>query len=218
MADISPTNGSINFCDIFSLFSFFSNSSMIVWKNLSVIGPMIDIKMGCHNITRVRTHKHKQYWYYSMDTTVDKIKLKKMRKNYAVFNEFWKKITISIPHTHIPFGIESYKGNQIINLEIDETKNNELYNIIRNLEQLNEKIKNMDDIPSEFKSKGYYSFMKSSRPNCVILRCHLKNPRILGFKDDLTKSNGTAKIEIGSMWSNDNNFGVTLYLTELIAV
>lgn len=61
-----------------------------------------------------------------------------------------KKINYVSPYVYIPFGAETYNGKQILNIEVNVDKNNNLYNFLSSISQIDNMLQNLQkDITDE---------------------------------------------------------------------
>ncbi len=156
------------------------------------------------------------------------------KKNYGIVNKDNERISFEINNIRVPFGIEKYNNQQILNITIDPTKNNEHYNIFTILKNLDDDFCNFDKIKSitvsnkdillDIQNKKYYSNLKKNNNNYIIRTHILGLPNICtiinGKKfpvtiDDINKKNLNIKIEIGTFWITDENYGILLYAKEI---
>jgi hypothetical protein len=163
----------------------------------------------------------------------------KTKKNYKILtkskntegDEIFNKIIVVSPPINCNFGIEEYNYKYIINFELtDLKKNNNIYNFHSFIKSLdNYFVTTAPQKIKEIQNKTYISCIKSKKENLdPLLRIHLKNKNqniITIFKNkdnniisssDIKNKKCKCQIEIGPLWYTDTNYGIILYLNELI--
>lgn len=157
------------------------------------------------------------------------------KKNYGIINKDNTRISFEINNIKAPFGVEKYNNQQILNIIIDPTKYNEHYNIFTTLKNLDDDLCKFDNIKNiigsnkdillDIQNKKYYSNLKNNNNNYIIRTHILGLPNIYtminGKKfpvtlDDINKKNLNIKIEFGTFWITDDNYGILLYVKEII--
>jgi hypothetical protein len=153
-----------------------------------------------------------------------------LKKNYGIVDKNNKKISFELKNVKIPFGVEDYNKDKILNIIIDPKENNDNYNIcifLKNIEdEFNNYKINDNDILIDTKNKKYHYILKKNPTNdTYLLRTH-----ILGIPNIYTSINGinipiiendvknrkvNIKIEIGTLWVTENSFGLLLYSKEI---
>jgi hypothetical protein len=181
------------------------------------------------NINLIKTKNTVNYKKTNDDSTY--------KKNYGIVNKNNTRISFEIKNIKAPFGIEKYNNQQILNIIINPTKNNEHHNLFITLKNLDDdfckldKIQNIavsnKDILLDLQNKKYYSNLKKNN-NDYIIRTHiLGTPNIYtminGKKfpvttDDIDKKNLNIKIEFGTFWVTDENYGILLYAKDIMLV
>jgi len=157
------------------------------------------------------------------DYDFDRLQLLKNRgSSYSVYetkNGERRKIIFTLENVVIPFGVEKYNYKEIINLEIKNSKkdNIQLNNIsaIRNLE------KYFKDRP-EFGSKFFKSTIRNNYGYDPLIRTHLKKS---GKNTTTNVKNGSLHnlkntvaditIELSSIWTTTDSYGITLVASDI---
>ena len=166
-----------------------------------------------------------------------KVKDKSEIKNYIMSDKNDNtKPKIMLEKVNIPFGVEKYNGNNILNIEIDPKKNNIHYNyhaVISGFENELAKIENFKDkkLTSDITGKGYYPNIRDSKEG-YILRSYIftvpevysmvsgRDKTIKNIKNkmsllDVEKVKANVELELGSLWINDNNYGFIWYIKKI---
>lgn len=181
------------------------------------------------NINLIRTKNTINY-----KKTNDNINYK---KNYGIVNNDNVRLSFEVKNIKIPFGIEKYNKHQILNIIIEPQKYNEHYNIFVMFKNLDENFSNLEkkefqknikineDILSDIHNKIYYSNLKKNNDNYIIRTHILGTPNIYtivnGKKfhvsmDNINNKIKSLKIEFGTFWITDTNYGILLYTKEII--
>lgn len=144
-----------------------------------------------------------------------------------IYDKTKKILEFETPLMLCPFGVENYNYKYVVNLEFfEKDKNNEMYNFYVNILSLDKFIQE-----KVRKKKQYLSCIKPRNKFNPLLRVYLKkHGRII--QTEFYKMNGDKKemilmsdikghkckaiIETGSIWENDNNYGIILILKEII--
>jgi hypothetical protein len=99
---------------------------------------------------------------------LEKINLKKKKNKFEIkYND--KDIKILLSNIKIPFGIENYGRNLILNIELDKTKNNDIHNSISMIEKLENYVKNLN-----LENNTYVSSIKERESYLPLLRTNIK--------------------------------------------
>lgn len=173
-----------------------------------------------------------------IEIDLNKLKFKKLKEktvvtNYLITNFENKKYTIVLEDVDIPFGVETYEKKHILNIEINQKKNNKHYNYfaaISGFESTLTDSKNVkyEKLARDIEGKGYYPNIRESKGGHII-RCHIfttpsvfqmvsgKDKYIKNIKDkrsmlDVEKVKANVELELGTFWVNDNNYGYLWYV------
>lgn len=180
---------------------------------------------------------------YTIETfNLYKIIFIKSKKNYTIYIKNFKdfnKLRLKSPRMFVPFGIELYNHNNIINLEFfDYNKSNEMHNFYSYLQQIDKFFINMryegfvkhfeyeqsKDISNIIKNKSYIPCIRARGDNYnPLLRVYIKakkNNIITAFYkgSDIVNPNkiknefGNFTIELGFLWVANDQYGLTWYL------
>lgn len=172
-------------------------------------------------------------------TDLSKITFKKNKKNFII-NINDKKHIIKSCSCYIPFGVELFKKNKILNLELSDKYNNnfvqnfkaQIFNIDSIAKNLNneeyKKEKNISDIPEDLlyiiKDLQYQSFIKPSKLGILIKTSINSDIEIYKIVDeqkvyiaetDIKNYACIAELEVAELWYNNKNYGVNLIIREL---
>lgn len=148
-------------------------------------------------------------------------RIQKLKVNYLM-TTIKGKVIFEINNVLIPFGYEKFEKQTILNLEIHPNKNNEHYNIYAILNSFEEDLKNKNNISSnellaDIEGKGYYPNLRKSKLGYIIRTHVYGNPEIFtiigNFKNlltsnDLKHTKANIKMELGTIWINENNYGI----------
>lgn len=165
-------------------------------------------------------------------TDVKQLKFKRIGvyggiKKYMVFNNE-SKMKIKIKDVYLPFGIETFNGNQILNVELYPKKSNVHNNIESLIYSFEETAKNKEfyqgDVKKNITECIFYNNLKCE-DNKSILRTYVGNNMIsyvmLGTyktyvtSNDLKATTCDIEIELGGFWINDTTYGFTWYVKEI---
>jgi len=156
------------------------------------------------------------------------------RKTFVLFEKKYgkyEKVKIKLFNIYIPFGIEKYAFKEIINLELKDV-NNTGYNNITKIKQLDELMRNKEEISKHddyFKEqiidKQYKSCLKED--NNILLRTHTKKQgRVMLTKisknDEFVPSTDIKghycdiELELGNVWTNEYHYGLTFICNNII--
>jgi hypothetical protein len=166
----------------------------------------------------------------------------KSKNNYKIFIKNFKqhnKLRIRTPSMFTPFGMEKYNSKDIVNLEfIDYNKNNEMYNFLSTIRQVDKFFINLKydnfvskltndktkEIVSVLKNKSYISCIRPRGENFnPLLRTHVKKTKktiqtVFYKGDDIINPTdiqfkmANFTIELGFLWVTDTSYGVVWYL------
>jgi len=147
------------------------------------------------------------------------------KKNYIIFDKLGKRISLKLNKVNIPFGVESYNGKSILNIEIIPESSNDHYNLfsaISGLEKQFAKIDKFTDkkVIEDIEDKGYYQNMKNSRTGNIIRTYIFTQPNVFSSLGKMTladtkKVKANVEIELGSMWITENNYGILWYVKSI---
>lgn len=175
-----------------------------------------------------------------LDLDTKKIIFKKLKENndianYLMLNENKKKPVIYLEKVYIPFGVEKYNGKSIVNIEINPKKNNIHYNYYSIITEFEEEFKKKDTITykkllTDIENKGYYPNIRESKSGYIIRSNIFTIPEIyckITGKDktqsikqkmnikDINKVKANIELELGSLWVNQNNYGIMWYVKKI---
>ncbi len=162
----------------------------------------------------------------------------KTSNNYCIYSKDKKRIRFQINGVYLPYGKEQFNDGDILNVIIDDSSNYG-YNMIIKLNQIVEKFEELKKsyvgkIKYNINDKEFFSFMKKldetdplykENVNTHQIRAYLKyGAKIthskhigeLGADYPLAKKRCNIELELGSMWSSDNKFGVNIYVTSIV--
>lgn len=148
------------------------------------------------------------------------IKIIHKYKHYRLVDNYNKPIILNTCTLKIPFGVENYNGKNIINFELDPQRDNDSYNMFAILQNIEKQIMETNII-----KKPLYPILKNNGKK-YLLRVHLKKEMSFSIVDNnnttrfLTNSElkdryCTGIISFGSIWTNNENFGVLIYLDDV---
>lgn len=66
-----------------------------------------------------------------------------------------KKLNYVSPYVYIPFGVETYNGKQILNIEVNTDKNNNLYNFLSSISQIDNMLQNLQKDITDDQNEHY---------------------------------------------------------------
>lgn len=148
----------------------------------------------------------------------NKIRLINDKKMYRIKYNALDNIQFNISNVYSPFGIEKYNNKDILNLELD-ISNNQNYNIMTFIKELDEWFKNISSNDPQFVNKfndyNYNSPIKYS-DNKILIRTHLSNKLKIKTKDNtpfvLKKNKFNINLEFSSLWHHyeTSTFGLIL--------
>jgi len=137
---------------------------------------------------------------------------------------------LTINNIHIPFGLEQYNGQHIINIELYPATNLEhrnAYEQIKLFENYLETISNtscIQQLKDDVKNKTYHHNISESKCG-VMLRTHIfGKPKVYaivsGFETELMMSNikkttSNIVIDFGIVWITESTYGILWYLREI---
>ena len=181
-----------------------------------------------------------------VDLDLQKLHIKRIKKketitSYCTFQRLYDKQTntsynkrksISLRNIYIPFGVEFYNNNSIINIELRRHTCNEHHNYYSEISAFESDMDNKDilnnictkgDIQSDIIGKGYYPNIRDSKLGHII-RAHIsttpevyemvcgRDKKLKNIKDrrnvsDIKNIKANVTIELGTLWISDNNYG-----------
>ena len=147
------------------------------------------------------------------------------KKTYIISNNKGKRPILKINKVNLPFGVESFNGKSILNVEIIPESSNEHYNTysaILGLEKQFSKYDNFEYEPlkEDIDEKGYYQNIKESKIGNMI-RTHIFAPPSVFCSmgkmtlADVNNVKANVEIELGSIWINQNNYGILWYVKSI---
>lgn len=155
-------------------------------------------------------------------------KYNRVSTQYLVYYDGEDKINVTLENVDMPFGIELYLGKYISNLEIEENRSNELYNIVQNMKQIDNWARKLSDSEKEFCEKNFFPSFKNK-----LLRTHVHKDLIIyrnnkdvtvkifdkikkGCDDLHLYTKGlNAHLTLDSIWINEKSYGFNWQLTRL---
>jgi hypothetical protein len=150
-------------------------------------------------------------------------------KNYILIDEKNKIYEINSPLVYIPFGLETYNGKYIMNIDIksQDTATKPFLDTLIKLDiYFRDSVK---EILPELNGLEYVSFIKKrnnifnnylirtnikKRGNMITTKCYKNKDEITIF-DIEKKSNIKIKLEIYNLWIYNNKYGVTLDVVKI---
>ena len=158
-------------------------------------------------------------------------KTKSKNKINYVINHKSKNITLKIKKIFIPFGIEKYNNQNILNIEIVPENSNHHFNIYNNIDNLEKKIKNLpednfcsNELKNDIDGKEYHKNIKK-RENSYLIRTYIiGHPKIFrnigGFEmelsaNNITKTISNVELELGILWTTEEEYGILWYVREI---
>lgn len=154
----------------------------------------------------------------------------KNKLNYVITYKN-NKITLNIKKITIPFGVEKYNNQSILNIEITPNNSNSHYNIYQNIKRLENKIRDLsedkfcsNELKNDIIDKEYHKNIKK-RENSYLIRTYLfGSPKIFrnidGFEVDLSLENikktiSNVELELGILWINQEEYGLLWYIKKI---
>ena len=133
------------------------------------------------------------------------MKIEYYKKNtYNIYQDDGSEYIIPLTEVLAPFGEEEFKKKIILNFEKDVKKNNDSYNIIAYLENVELELLQLDI----FKNMENKSPLKKRYPKKPLLRVHINDDAITFIK----KGEYTGNFKIDKVWKWRNTYGVYLSL------
>jgi hypothetical protein len=164
------------------------------------------------------------------------LKLVQSRKsgNYMIFTKSpdgsTKNITLKLTDVCFPFGRELFNNKSICNIEFDKETNKKAYENLVVLSAAFENLKASTGTSYKYNitDKTFCPFMRkvsqNSDTNTYIVRTYLKyetpivNTRFVGLHSENDLCNKTAKevnLEVGSLWVNETQYGIIIYINDI---
>lgn len=143
------------------------------------------------------------------------ISLVRQRNNYRIRYSM-DKFVIELKNVYSPFGCEKYNNKDILNI-ILSTKDNQDFNNLQFIKQINEIFMNYSNTHLDFLNFEYNSPIKINNGN-HILRTHLANNLIINSLDknfEIKKNTFNIQLEISSIWTFQNKFGLVLTILSI---
>lgn len=152
------------------------------------------------------------------------------RNTYKIMNG-GDLIKIETPIVNLPFGIEVFKTNHIVNFEINPKKDNETYNFTSMMMIIDNYFKdllvNNKKLQKEFVNdllrKQYYPIIKDSLKGKIV-RCQIKEADIVQMVngkyivpslDKIKGSDAKITFDIQKIWYNNNQYGIILNIRKI---
>ena len=147
-----------------------------------------------------------------------------------------KRIYYKVYGCYVPFGIEEYNKNFLVNIEITEDKNFN-YNLLVSLKNMCNALIDLKDTKSGkekylISDKEFFNFMnlvinkdKEEENKKYKLRLYLKKGcKILNKQDEIQNHSDVKRkrcnmvLEVGSLWVNEKTkkYGVNIYVSEIV--
>jgi hypothetical protein len=154
----------------------------------------------------------------------------KKKTNYVLtYND--KKIKLKIKKCIIPFGVENFNNQYVVNIEINPNNSNEHYNMYNNINELESYLKNIYEnkycplnLKKDIENRKYYKNIKK-RENGYLIRTYIigtpeiyrtiNNMRLDLRLDNIKKTISNVELELGILWINDNEYGILWYLKKI---
>ena len=177
-----------------------------------------------------------------MDHYLSNIKIIKIKENTYKLNLLdygtYKNIIFNITNTVSPFGIETYAGKDIINIEFTNYNNcNDIYNILSEINQFENFIANIHkkklkfNLPpmliNQLKDKKFVSCIKTPNNFDPLLRTHIRKQgsiiKTVFYENENNNKNYVNPFSIQKkkcrfsvcaehMWVTDDSYGIIFYL------
>lgn len=155
-----------------------------------------------------------------------------------------KKAIYFSPLIYLPFGIESYAGKFILNLEINPEQSNEMYNFYSSLYQIDNILQNLslttpteqtcetdqiqndsdnrNQIKALVKGKQFTSCIRNGK-NGFLIRTYVKQGISIHSKDnkefykmsELKGRNVWVELELGNLWIMPDSYGYILNVADI---
>jgi len=177
---------------------------------------------------------------YQNDQDLKNVIFKRVGKKYCIYNRSpykntYEKYTFCFKNMKSPFGIEKYNYKEIVNFEFTgHRKNNEMLNQVNSIKQLDNFIKNIQDMElnnskcvsmcEDIEEKQYLSCIRDRNGFDPLIRLHLKKKAKNILTEIYFKQNSSTsikdkmcnvKFEVGDVWINDYGYGLILYISEI---
>jgi hypothetical protein len=153
---------------------------------------------------------------------IENIIIKEGKKNFYQINikegEEYKNLVINLKECYLPFGLETYNTNYLINFEVD--KSTEFIKLVRELESnLGDLIENTDlELKSVFHKKPKYNLLckahLKSNKNMVITKYNINNNEISVFEIVKCKKYNL-EVEISGIWIYKDTFGLYIHINRI---
>ncbi len=146
------------------------------------------------------------------------------KKNYIISNN-GKRITLKLNKINIPFGVESFNGKSILNIEIIPKTGNDHYNIHVAIQGFEKSLSNPEkfkdnSVKNDIDGKGYYQNMRKSKLGYIIRTYIFTMPNVFSSLGKMCLSDAkdvkaNVLLELGTLWINENNYGILWYVKSI---
>ena len=181
-----------------------------------------------------------------MEHYLSNLKIVQIKDNYYKLNLLdygvYKKIVFGINNVISPFGIETYKGKDIINIEFTDYGNhNDIYNVYTEINQFEKFISNIGNkqlkyylppsLASQISTKKFISCIKTSKDFAPLLRVHIKKHgshiKTIFYKNNIEDANNDKQyvnpfsinkkmcrfsVSAESIWTTSDSYGILFIL------
>lgn len=177
-----------------------------------------------------------------MDYYLSNIKIIRIKENLYKLNLLdygtYKKIIFNINNTITPFGIETFMGKDMMNVEFTNYNgNNDIYNIFTEINQFEKFIADIGNkqlkfnlppgLVNQIKNKKFVSCLKISKDFDPLLRTHIRKQgstiKTVFYKDEngnknyvnpfsLCKKKCRFSVCAENIWTTDDSYGIIFYL------
>jgi hypothetical protein len=167
-----------------------------------------------------------------------KVRLKNSKRGSQIFDENGKKIKFTLRNVYLKFGFENYNGNKILNILVNKDPNkkgdegNEEYNKLASIYNYVKSVENTgkDFIEAKRNNIEGKGFMTPLEDTNEYGHCFTKIRTYMSYSADIMMKGGFAPlepatditgymadvdVEIKTMWKTNNNYGVTIYTTNV---
>lgn len=151
---------------------------------------------------------------------------------YSIYNDAWKRISKHIRNVYLPFGVESYNGTEILNVTT-KILDNYQHNFFVGMREIDERMKALMDknVPFDLTDLEYkpivienhYTDNEGNPDMRYFIRAHLtagvkiRHKSYFGNYDKKALKGKQCNItfDIGSLWTNQEKYGCTVYITDI---
>ena len=155
----------------------------------------------------------------------------KAKTNYIItYND--KKIKLKIKNCIIPFGVENYNNQSIVNIDINPTRSNSHFNIYKDIKSLEKYIENIceskycpRDLKKDIDEREYHKNIKKRESGGYLIRTYIIgapeiSKTVNGMEFPLSSTNikktiSNVELELGILWINNENYGILWYVKKI---